>query len=110
MRFGLIAASLAVAVALAMPAARAQDGKTEVKVGVTDRPDNAAIYLAYRRGYFDRQGIKVTFVGGGSAASDFIPALGLNQVQVAAGSPNAGFYNALNRGINIRIVADWSHV
>ena len=67
-----------------------------VKVGVTDRPDNAALYLAYRRGYFDRQGIKVEFVGGGSAASDFVPALGLNQVQVAAGSPNAGFYNALN--------------
>lgn len=110
MRWGMMAAALAVAVALAAPKAGAEDAKTVVKVGVTDRPDNAALYLAYRRGYFDRQGIKVEFVGGGSAASDFVPALGLNQVQVAAGSPNAGFYNALNRGINIRIVADWSHV
>jgi NitT/TauT family transport system substrate-binding protein len=109
MRFAWIAASLAVAALLA-PAAKADDAKTVVKVGVTDRPDNAGLFLAYRRGYFDREGISLEFVGGGSAASDFVSALGLNQVQVAAGSPNAGFFNALGRGINIRIVADWSHV
>ncbi|HUB96711.1 MAG TPA: ABC transporter substrate-binding protein [Stellaceae bacterium] len=105
-----IVIAAAAAAAFLAPHAHAQDAKTEVKVGVTDRPDNASLFLAYRRGYFDREGIKITFVGGGSAASDFVSALGLNQVQVAAGSPNAGFFNALNRGINIRIVADWSHV
>jgi len=91
-------------------AAQGQGGKTTVKVGVTDRPDNAALYLAYRRGYFDQQGLSLEFVGGGNAGQDFVPALGLNQVQVAAGSPSAGLFNALNRGIVIRIVADWAHV
>jgi NitT/TauT family transport system substrate-binding protein len=97
--------------AWAAPAAsQAPAGKTVVKVGVTDRPDNAALYLAYRRGYFDDLGIALSFVGGGNAGQDFVPALGLNQVQVAAGSPSAGLFNALNRGIVIRIVADWAHV
>lgn len=109
MRGAWVAGLVVVASVLAGPDAAAQQ-KTAVKVGVTDRPDNAALYLAYRRGYFDRQGIALEFVGGGSAAQDFVPALGLNQVQVAAGSPSAGLFNALNRGINIRIVADWAHV
>ena len=109
MRVALVAGLVAIASLLAASDAAAQQ-KTTVKVGVTDRPDNAALYLAYRRGYFERQGIALEFVGGGAAAQDFVPALGLNQIQVAAGSPSAGLFNALNRGIDIRIVADWAHV
>jgi NitT/TauT family transport system substrate-binding protein len=105
----LLIAALAVG-AVSAGAQEQSGGKTVVKVGVTDRPDNAALYLAYRRGYFDQEGLSLSFVGGGNAGQDFVPALGLNQVQVAAGSPSAGLFNALNRGIVIRIVADWAHV
>lgn len=89
---------------------RAEPGqKTVVKIGAAGRPDQAALELALRRGYFDRQGITLDIVGGDSG-QQFVPSLSLNQIQVTSGSPNAGLFNALNRGIDIRLVADYSHV
>jgi len=84
--------------------------KQAVRVGVTDRPDNAALMIAYRRGYFEKQGIDLQLVGGGNAAQDFVAALSLGQIDVTNGSPSAGLFNALNRGIDIRIVGDWARV
>src|SRR5262249_2621538 len=89
----------------------AQSGeKITVKVGVTGRPDQAGLEIAFRRGYFAEQNLDVQFVGGGSSAQDFVAALATNQLQVTAGSPSAGMVNALNRGIDLRIVADWAHI
>lgn len=84
--------------------------KQVVKVGVTGRPDQASLELALHRGYWDKQGLDVQFITTGSAAQDATSALATNQIQVTAGSPSAGLFNALNRGINIRMVADWSHI
>src|SRR5262249_45847747 len=84
--------------------------KPLVKVGVTGRPDQASLELALHRGYWDRQGLSVTFVSAGTSAQDAIAALAANEIQVSGGSPSAGLFNALARGINIRIVADWSHM
>jgi NitT/TauT family transport system substrate-binding protein len=84
--------------------------KTVVKVGVTGRPDQSGLELAFRRGYFAEQGLDVQFVPGGSSAQDFTAGLATNQLQVVAGSPSAGLMNALNRGIDLRIVADWARV
>ena len=84
--------------------------KETVRVGVTDRPDNAALMIALKRGYFERRGIEIDLVGGGNAAQDFVASLSLGQIDVTAGSPSAGLFNALNRGIDIRIVGDWARV
>lgn len=84
--------------------------KQVVKVGVTGRPDQASLELAKHRGYWDKQNLDVQFIQAGSAAQDATSALATNQIQVTAGSPSAGLFNALNRGINIRMVADWSHI
>jgi NitT/TauT family transport system substrate-binding protein len=84
--------------------------KQVVKVGVTGRPDQASLVLALHRGYWDKQGLDVQFIQSGAAAQDATSALAANQIQVTAGSPSAGLFNALNRGINIRMVADWSHI
>lgn len=81
-----------------------------VKVGVTGRPDQASLELALHRGYWDKQNLDVQFIQAGAAAQDATAALATNQIQVTAGSPSAGLFNALNRGINIRMVADWSHI
>ncbi len=83
--------------------------KTTVKLGVSGRPDQAFLELALRRGYFDHQGLQVETVQAGSG-NDFIVPLATGQLQVASGSPNATLFNALNRNINIRIVADFAHV
>ena len=84
--------------------------KQVVKVGVTGRPDQASLELALHRGYWEKQNLDVQFIQAGAAAQDATSALATNQIQVTAGSPSAGLFNALNRGINIRMVADWSHI
>ena len=83
--------------------------KTAVKLGVTGRPDSAFLMLALHRGYFDQHGIEIETVVGGSG-NEFVAPLALNRIQVASGSLNAALFNALNRGIDIRIVADFAHL
>lgn len=105
-----LAAGLACAQSSGNGAAATPDQKPSVKVGVTGRPDQASLELALHRGYWERQGIDVALVSAGTSAQDAISALATNQIQVSGGSPSAGLFNALGRGIDIRIVADWSHM
>src|SRR5689334_2421578 len=110
MRFTTTLCSLMTgAVLLAGIATAHAQPKTVVKLGVSGRPDQAALELALRRGYFTEYGLDVQTVQA-NIGMDFIAAIGTNQLQVASGSPNAGLFNALNRGIDIRIVADFAHV
>jgi NitT/TauT family transport system substrate-binding protein len=83
--------------------------KTVVHVGVVERSDLAPFVLALYGGHFAEQGLDVQPVVG-TSGQDFVSALATNQMQVASGVPNAGLFNALNRGINIRLVADYAHV
>jgi len=83
--------------------------KTVVKLGIVGRPDMAAYVLAIRRGYFDRQGIAVERITA-TSGQEFPAQLATDQIQVASGVPNAALFNALNRGIDIRIVADEAHI
>jgi NitT/TauT family transport system substrate-binding protein len=83
--------------------------RTPVKLGVTGRPDSAFLMLALHRGYFDQHGIQIETVVGGSG-NEFVAPLAQNRIQAASGSLNAALFNALNRGIDIRIVADFAHL
>jgi NitT/TauT family transport system substrate-binding protein len=87
----------------------ASAGKTIVKLGMVGRPDIAANMLAIRRGYFAKQGIEIQPVLA-TSGQQFAAQLATNQIQVASGVPNAALFNALNRGIDIRIVADEAHI
>ncbi|WP_248964003.1 ABC transporter substrate-binding protein [Sphaerisporangium perillae] len=80
------------------------DGKT-VTVGITKSASDAPFYVAQDKGYFKKQGLTVQFVPFDSAAK-MIPPLGAGQLDVGAGAPSAGFYNAVARGVELRIVAD----
>jgi NitT/TauT family transport system substrate-binding protein len=104
----LIALSLALMFAAGGAAAQTAP-KMALKVGASDRPDQAALYLALYRGYFERQGFAVELVPAATGA-DFLSGLGLNQIQATTGSLTAALFNALNRDIDIRIVADYAHV
>lgn len=80
-----------------------------VHVGVVERPDLAPFVLALYGGRFAAHGLEVEPVVG-TSGQDFVAALATGQMEVASGVPNAGLYNALNRGIDIRLVADYAHV
>jgi NitT/TauT family transport system substrate-binding protein len=83
--------------------------KMMVKLGMVGRPDIAGFMLAIRRGYFEKQGIDLQPVMA-TSGQEFAAQLATNQIQVASGVPNAALFNALNRGIDIRIVADEAHI
>jgi len=97
---GLALALLAASLLLAQGVAAAP-----VRVGTTSSSSDAPLFIADKRGYFKEEGIEVEFTTFDSAAKMIAP-LGAGQLEVGAGSPAAGFYNAAARGLNIKIVAD----
>jgi NitT/TauT family transport system substrate-binding protein len=99
MRAILCPALLLAAVAAAPAAAQT------VTVGAAATTSDAPIFIADKKGYFREEGIDVK-VTSFKSASDMVPPLGTGQLDAGAGSASAGLYNAVARGIRIRIVAD----
>jgi NitT/TauT family transport system substrate-binding protein len=76
-----------------------------VTVGVAGTTSDAPIYIADRKGYFREEGVAIKVIDFRSA-SDMVAPLGTGQLDAGAGSASAGLYNAVLRGVLIRIVAD----
>ena len=95
-----------VAVALIAGCNRPQT-TTPVRIQVVGTVAEAPLYLASERGYFAQNNIAPEFITLDSAARA-IPALANGEIDVAAGVLSAGLFNAVNSGINIRIVAPQS--
>jgi NitT/TauT family transport system substrate-binding protein len=94
----------AAAVGFATPL-RAQAAK--VSIGVTGSATDVGLWVADAKGYFKDEGIEVQFNNFDSAAR-MNAVLGSGELDVGAGGPSAGLFNAVGRGIDIRIVADKS--
>jgi NitT/TauT family transport system substrate-binding protein len=78
---------------------------TTVRVGIANASSDVAFFIADKKGYFRAEGIDAQFLPFDSGAKMVAP-LGAGQLDVAGGSPSAGLYNAVARGIGIKIVAD----
>lgn len=88
----------------------ASKGKaTTVRVGTIKALSDAPIYIAIDRGYFKQQGLDVQNVTFDTGAKMVAP-LSSGQLDAGAGSPSAGLYNAMARGLGMKIVADKGHV
>jgi len=85
--------------------AAASAGAAVVRVGTTSSSSDAPLFIADKKGYFRQEGLEVEFTPFDSAAKMIAP-LGTGQLEVGAGSPAAGFFNAVARHVNIKIVAD----
>src|SRR5256885_14942956 len=77
----------------------------ELTIGTTGSSSDAPFFIADKKGYFAEQGLKVKIIRFDSAAK-MIPSLGTGELDVGSGATSAGLYNALKRGVDIRIVAD----
>jgi NitT/TauT family transport system substrate-binding protein len=75
-----------------------------VKVGYTRTATDIALYVADKRGYFKAEGLNVSLVNMQSAAVMIVP-MTSGDIDVMAGSASAGLYNAIARGLDIRLVA-----
>ena len=76
-----------------------------VRVGIANASSDVGLFIADKKGYFRAEGLNVSFVPFDSGAQMVAP-LGAGRLDVGAGSPSAGLYNAVVRGIPIKIVAD----
>jgi len=85
-------------------AGEAQELRT-VKIGVVNLSTDIAFYLAEKRGYFKEEGLKAEFAYFDSGAKMILP-LGTGDVAAGGGAASAGLYNAVDRGIELRVVAD----
>lgn len=86
-------------------AATATPTPVTVKFGQVGSVSDAAIFIADAKGYFKEQGITFEAVPFTSAAQMVGP-LGTNDLQVGGGAPSAGLFNSVDRGVQLRIVAD----
>jgi NitT/TauT family transport system substrate-binding protein len=77
----------------------------KVKVGLVNASSDASFFVANAKGYFSQEGIEVETIAFDSAAKMVAP-LGSGQLDVGAGAASAGLYNAISRGIRVKIVAD----
>ncbi|MET0705925.1 MAG: ABC transporter substrate-binding protein [Tardiphaga sp.] len=93
-----------VAAAFVLGSAQAQDIRT-VKVGTTNLSSDIGLFLAQKRGYFTEEGLKVELIPFDSGAKMVAP-LGAGDLDASAGAASAGLYNAVNRGLKLKIVAD----
>lgn len=98
-------APAAPAAAVAGPTAAPPAEKvTIVQLGLVQ---DAPLFLADGLGYFQAEGIVTDSLRQASMANIIAP-LASGQADVGAGSPVAGFFNALDRGFTIKVVADRS--
>lgn len=103
-RIGLFATGLTAFWAGNVADVQAQ-ARVEVRVGTLGAISDAPIFIADKKGFFREEGIDVKMTVFQSAATMVAP-LGAGHLDVGAGSPSAGMYNAVARKIDIRIVAD----
>src|SRR5215813_13364501 len=101
MPFGFVVCALLYALPTPIGTAAAQ----AITVGATSSTSDAPIYIADKKGYFRDEGFDVKVTNFRSAA-DMVAPLGAGQIEAGAGSASAGLYNAVARGIKIKIVAD----
>src|SRR5690606_24291554 len=100
---GLMAVSFS---AGAQPAA----GTTTVRLGsLPISLSNSGLYIAEAKGYFAEQGITLEWSQFRSG-DEQVPVLASGDLDVGAGGPSASLFNAVARGIGIRIVADKGHM
>jgi NitT/TauT family transport system substrate-binding protein len=100
----LLTCAIAITLGAAIVSAQAAE-PAPVRVGIANTVSDGAIFIADRMGYFRDEGLTVTITPFTSGANMVAP-LGAGELDVGGGSAAAGLYNAVARGIKLRIVAD----
>jgi NitT/TauT family transport system substrate-binding protein len=81
----------------------------QVRIGIARTISDVGYYVADAMGFFREEGLEVSIIGFNSAAQMVAP-LGTGELEVGGGTVSAGFYNAVGRGILMKIVADQASI
>ena len=77
-----------------------------VRVGVLKLASEGGAYIAQERGYFKAEGLNVEFTPFSNGSQE-IPLLASGQLDIGSGSPDANLMNAVQRDIDVKIVASY---
>jgi len=83
----------------------APPGSPKVRLGVDSLIGDAPLWAAKDKGYFVEQGLDVQWVPF-TNPSDELPALTTNQIDFVTTAANAQYYNASDRGVTVKWVAN----
>lgn len=89
----------------ATPAAAAPPRSTTVRSASTFTSGDVGLYIGLERGYFQQEGIDLELIRF-SNASEVIPSLATGQIEMASAGSNPATWNAIARGIPLKIVLD----
>ena len=81
--------------------------QTKVSVGITNVIADVGFFVAHKRGYFAAEKLDVNFVPFDAAARMIAP-MASGDLDVGGGGIAAGLFNAVARGVGLKIVADKS--
>lgn len=98
---GLMAIGIAAAITTSASAA------DKVKIAYIGGTADVGFYIADAKGFLKDAGIEVEFILAGSSAKMVAP-LATGDVDIGSGAVSAALYNAFERGITMRVVADKS--
>lgn len=94
---------------LAQPAALAQSGKARtLKAAYVASLSFSPLFLALEKGYFQAENLNVDIQVMQSAA-DATAFLGIGQMDIAFGNISDTLFNAINRGVDVKIVSSMSY-
>jgi NitT/TauT family transport system substrate-binding protein len=103
-----VAANMALTLLLMTSFADAARGAEKVNVGLGGSTVDTAFYIARDGGYFKDEDIEANLMVFTSGAQQ-IASLGTGELEVGSGAASVGLYNAIARGVGLRIVADKGH-
>jgi NitT/TauT family transport system substrate-binding protein len=92
------------AASAAASGATAASAQVHVKIGQINLIGEAGLDVAFERGYFKEQGLDVEFERFKSGA-DQVPAMSAGQIDFGSTSPDPGMFNAVARGLALKIIA-----
>ena len=93
------------ALAAAAPYRSRAAGADEVQIASPAVISDAPIFIAEHKGYWAEQKIRIKLINMQTGPQMIAP-LGASQIDVAAAATSAGLFNAADRGIGVKIVAD----
>jgi len=77
--------------------------RVKVPFGDNTTLGTAPIFIAYEQGYFSAEGLDVDLIPT-PALPQIIQALGASQISFATGNPDPALFNALDRGLDIKLL------
>jgi NitT/TauT family transport system substrate-binding protein len=92
-------------IGLAFSAGAAAQGGEAVSAAYVGTASDIGLYLAERKGFFRAEGLDVT-LNQFDVTNKMVPMLGTGDLDVGSGTVAVGIYNAVSRGVALRVVAD----